>query len=463
MKSNFKKLVALVGMMAIAVSTMRAQDSGALVDALVKKGVLTDQEAEEIRADLAKEYATTSAGKLNISNHITQLTLYGDARWRYEYDSTRSQSGISGTNTSQINAEQWRPRYRIRVGADYKFTDNFNAGFELESATANDSANQTVGAGFEKFSINVGLLYVTYKPEDFVTLTGGKMKNPLYTTDMLWDPDINPEGAAEMFTWAVNDQFNVGLTAVEFIYADNNESNSTTNTYNPTTGVGTNQNSAQDSWIFAAQVPATYKFTKAISATIAPGFYTRTGGSTSTWVSSGATPNTGAPVLASAEANSYLNQIAAPGDVTFKLFNQKAKFYWDFVFNASGEDRIKNVYGINNGQNMDLRDDIAWLAGFQLGDNKKKGDWLVGIDFRQTGLASVDPNLSDSDFGDGYLNQQGIKVRTGYNFTDFLTGNITYYDTWNYKSSLGNATVNGANINGINSSSRLDFDLNWKF
>ena len=40
----------------------RAQDSGALLDLLVRKGLITDQEAEDVRADLVKENAATPAG-----------------------------------------------------------------------------------------------------------------------------------------------------------------------------------------------------------------------------------------------------------------------------------------------------------------------------------------------------------------------------------------------------------------
>ena len=35
-----------------------AQDSGALVNALIRKGILTTQEAEDIRADLVREAAS---------------------------------------------------------------------------------------------------------------------------------------------------------------------------------------------------------------------------------------------------------------------------------------------------------------------------------------------------------------------------------------------------------------------
>ena len=45
---------------------VQAQDNGALLDLLVKKRILTDQEAEEIRGELTKDYSTTSAGKLKM-------------------------------------------------------------------------------------------------------------------------------------------------------------------------------------------------------------------------------------------------------------------------------------------------------------------------------------------------------------------------------------------------------------
>ena len=198
MKALTKRIFALVGVLALGLSAVRAQDT-ALIDALVKKGVLSDQEAEDIRADIAKEYSETPAGKLSIANHITNLTLYGDARVRFEYLDERAQASPGGgPGTGGYTSTTNRNRYRIRVGANYTFTDNFSAGVELESATAGDSANQSFGSEYGKFPINVGLVYLTWKPTDWATLTGGKIRNPLYTTDLVWDPDINPEGAAEI-------------------------------------------------------------------------------------------------------------------------------------------------------------------------------------------------------------------------------------------------------------------------
>ncbi|HLC14090.1 MAG TPA: hypothetical protein VJK31_12615, partial [Chthoniobacterales bacterium] len=85
----------------------RAQDAGALLDLLVRKKIITDQEAEEVRADLTKEAAATSAGKWKLSTPITELELYGDARLRYEYRSGQTEGGVSPPN-------DWQERKRER-------------------------------------------------------------------------------------------------------------------------------------------------------------------------------------------------------------------------------------------------------------------------------------------------------------------------------------------------------------
>jgi len=85
---KFTKSLVLLGCFAAGLcSQASAQDSGALIDALIKKGILSDQEAEDIRADLSRDYATqSSAGKLDISSNVTRLRLSGDARVRYQFD-----------------------------------------------------------------------------------------------------------------------------------------------------------------------------------------------------------------------------------------------------------------------------------------------------------------------------------------------------------------------------------------
>ena len=240
MKAQYSILgmAALCAALFLAPTYVRAQSDGALLDALVKKGVLSDQEAESIRADETRDNALTPAGKLQLSDSVKSLTFYGDARLRYEYlDETPQQPGLGGAGGAALghNASTTnRSRYRLRFGFDYTFSDHFSAGFELESNTADDSANQSFGSEFAKFGINVGLIYLKWQPTDWLTLTGGKQKNPLYTTDLVWDPDINPEGGSEAAVFHPMDNLSIGFTGGQFIYADNNDFN---NTYTSPTAI----------------------------------------------------------------------------------------------------------------------------------------------------------------------------------------------------------------------------------
>jgi hypothetical protein len=530
MKPLKKVILAVAGMLALGIIATKAQESDALLDALVKKGVLSDQEAEDIRADAAKSFAGTPAGKLAFSDSIVQIKFYGDARLRWEYlDETpqdRFLSAAYGHNTTTTD----RLRYRIRVGSEITLTDKFKAGFELESATAGDSANQTFGNAYSKEPINVGLVYLEYDPTNWLTLQGGKFKNPLYTTDLMWDPDINPEGGNEQFNFKFpldfgststttpssdpkamattssepilpNASLSVGFTAAQLIYADNNEYTS------PISGL-TNRT---DVWQFVEQVPIQFNFDKNTFVKVVPGFDSYMDGgndslsgsvtaSTSTAIGGGSSVT-----FASPHAADDLQIFTAPGEVDWQVGTLPMKAYWDLAWNLDGKQRVQDVYFGNlpvsqggaavnandtatKNQNRALGDNVAWLAGLQVGNAKKKGDWALKGDFRQTGLGSVDPNTNDSDFADSFLNQQGVKVQGTYMLTDFLSGSVTFYDTWAYKNNLLNgtagqvpgglplaggagtgATVAGgttsatADLVGIHTSQRVQVDMMWKF
>ena len=193
---------ALIGMTSAAF----AQDSGPLLDLLVKKGIINDQEAENLRAELVKDFAAnTSAGKLNLGSTLTELRIFGDARVRYE-----SRTGELPSGDTQ---ERDRFRYRFRAGLTGKLVNDWSFGVRLETATGSRSSNVTMGdeasgAPFAKGTsttnndgVYVGQLYLTYAPSPMFSITAGRMPNPLNTTLMVWDGDINPEGLAEQFKY----------------------------------------------------------------------------------------------------------------------------------------------------------------------------------------------------------------------------------------------------------------------
>src|SRR5438128_12545217 len=140
----FKRFMYIVAAAALIVGGVaaRAKDAGALLDLLVRKKIITDQEAEEVRADLTKEAAATSAGKWKLSTPITELELYGDARLRYEYRSGQTEGDVSPPNDWQ---ERKRERYRLRIGLRGGLADDWFLGVLLGVSQNPRSTDMTFG------------------------------------------------------------------------------------------------------------------------------------------------------------------------------------------------------------------------------------------------------------------------------------------------------------------------------
>src|SRR6478736_5587716 len=194
----------------------RGQDAGALLDLLVRKKLITVQEAEEVRTELVKESASTAAGKWKLSTPITEIELYGDVRLRYEYRGGRLPDHDQfGQDNQNDWYERHRERYRLRVGLRGTLADDWFFGLRLETNSDPRSTNVTFGGEssggpFAKGDdgIFVGQAYFGYTGFPDFKFTGGRMPQPLITTSMVWDDDINPEGLAEQ--WKHTFTFNIG-------------------------------------------------------------------------------------------------------------------------------------------------------------------------------------------------------------------------------------------------------------
>src|SRR2546430_6872577 len=232
---KFVLIAVIFSFLAAPMSMLRAQDAGALLDLLVRKKLINDQEAEEVRAELTKEAATTSGGKWKLSSPITELELYGDVRVRYEYRGGRRPDDVLQENDWQ---ERERERYRLRIGLRGTLADDWFFGVRLETSNKRNSTNVTFGndgtsgtpavpnGPFAKDDdgLFIGQAYLGYKGFKDITLTGGKMPNPLVTTLMVWDADINPEGAAEQWKHSFTFSFGEsGVAQAEQSYSKDNK------------------------------------------------------------------------------------------------------------------------------------------------------------------------------------------------------------------------------------------------
>ena len=475
----------------------RAQDAGALLDLLVKKRLITDQEAEEVRADLTKDTAATSAGKLKLSTPITELELYGDIRTRYEIR-TGEVGRPNVVDRDGDNSQRNRARYRLRLGLRGTLSDDWFFGLRLETSSNPRSTNVTIGGDsasgpFAKNDdgINVGQAYLGYRGIHDVTLTAGRMPNPLITTSMVWDGDINPEGVSEQWKHTFNLSFGGGATEAsaissgkdgknvaavattsephkitidvfanlaQFVYDDSNPEN----TLGPSVrGVPKN-----DAFLLAWQIGAKVNFTKTVYLQVAPTLYNYTG--------AGDTFNrrfSGDPDFLRRTGNTFvrtaLNQTGVnslliydmPAEFGFTIHDIPMRIFGDFAVNLEGDDRALAAGHPTKGDQR-----YAYQIGLGIGKIKVKHDWAISGFWQHAEQYSLDPNLVDSDLFDSRVNMEGFAITAGYALSDAVTANLTYGYGSQIDHDLGTGGTGDAfSINPLRKYSIFQADLSVKF
>jgi hypothetical protein len=177
---------------------------------------------EQIRQEVVAQAKTEQWGDVNaVPEWVGRLKWEGDFRLRYQDDlfADGNDIGINfidepyglGSTTSPINTETDRQRLRVRarLGLTAKITDYVSTGFRLTTGNTGDpvSTNQTLGNDFNKYSLVLDRAFVKAKPWDWLSVSGGRMPNPFFSTDLVWDDDLNFDGVAATFTpWARSDR-----------------------------------------------------------------------------------------------------------------------------------------------------------------------------------------------------------------------------------------------------------------
>ena len=465
---------------------VHAQDSSALLDILVKKKVISDQEAEEVRADLMKEYTTTSASKINISAPVKELKIYGDTRMRYEYRAAQSQANPSDSS----NADRFR--YRLRLGMDVKLVDNWFFGTRLETSTSPRSSNVTMsqtggGQAYTKTNdgVYVGQLYIKNTPFPWLALTAGKMVNPFVSTPMVWDPDINPIGFAEQIKYTFGPFEGAGKSV-----ADGKGGKSTMEPAEPSEftldvfgnfgelvyDTATPQNSfgntptKTDTFQFVWQVGARANFNKTTFFQTAPSFIFYSSTRNADYGTYQGVNNTysGAPGGNQSGINN-LQIFDIPTEFDWTMAGLPFRVFGDFAYNMQGAERAKAAQNLATVKAANVGgQNIAWQAGLGVNKINKKGDWAIMGYWQSSGQYALDPNMIDDDIFDAHLNMQGPAFKAEYALTSAVTLDVIYNYGMILNGSLGTGGAGGT-MNGTTSTpaehsyNLLELDVNLKF
>jgi hypothetical protein len=436
-----------IGLLPLAVHSIQAGSASApdkvaatdnaLVNALVKKGVLSNEEAKSISDDLDKQYQATPGGFLSVgSKAVTGLKLYGDMRLRYEYDHLRNASGD--------NRERTRYRYRVRVGAEYTFTENFSSGLRLGTGQARNSTYGDGGTGNASYNSNdtlyVDLVYLDWKKAfgaDWLALTAGRMVQPHnLTSNWTWDSDINPDGGViKLGEWKATDHFSIGSTHGAYVWTDQMDNGFAADGFN-------------DVWLFINQVDFGYKFGKDWKFRLSPGFVSAIGDGKA---GIGGTTNF--------NDVSDLNVLSVNASLSTPFFikGTKGSLYGEYGVNLTADDMGERLL-----TNHDGGDNQYFVIGYKVSAGKGKGSWSVDATYAYFEALSWSGALVDSSFNGGKLNGHGFGVQVAYGLTDNITTSVNYRKSWSINDNLTGSAA--ADLGGTQDGTDLvQVDLTWKF
>lgn len=501
LKNKTKVSLAAAVSMSMAFAPQIHADSSDAVDHLLnkleQKGVLTESEANELKAEESADETNQPPPQPSVwkvANTFKSIQLFGDVRLRYEY---RGADNIPGATPGTYYRERYR--YALRFGIRGDLVDNFYYGIRLETGTwarspwdtfgNNGTAGSVSPSDKSSSGINIGQIYLGWRPTDWLQLTAGRMAQPLYTTPMVWSSNLNPEGFFEKLNYDIGNA-NVFASFGQFDYQD------------PTEAI---EIPSSDLFVLAWQLGVKGSITKDLSYEVAPVLYNYTGtgsganGLGQPFVGQGnaAGVNAGIPGASAANVTAY-NEVGVdqllvldiPGELDFQM-NQtplgplQLRVFGDFALNLDGAARASDAFkadpaafpGMNGpaiGQNK------AYQVGFGIGNQgplygpmqglvygttSKKNTWEARFYWQRVEQYSLDPNLLDADFFEAAANLQGVYVAVAYSVTDAIICTARYGYATRIDNSLGTASsgLDIPNINPINNYNVLQMDLTWRF
>lgn len=524
-RKNRGILVAVILVIVAGISTViveAADQPDPLLDLFVKKGFVTQQEADSVKAE-ADAMRTNNesayaglASKWKIRDAIKNVELFGDIRLRYEHREAL------GPTDQGIKLD--RGRYAIRLGIRGDAYDHFYYGLRVETASNPRSPWVTFGQastasppyngpfGKSTAGIGIGQAYIGWKPTSWMDITVGQMPMPFYTTPMVWDTDINPAGAAERFNYTIGEA-DLFANFGQFLYFDGNPSSASGGFgfgFNPTQGQ-TIDTIFQIDW----QAGLVYHIQTNMYAKAAGTLYTYTGlrrdGQTSpffggNFVGEGAYLGTNYSVVNGFSGypngnstsfgfpnNQYgindLLVVEVPFELDYQFPHVDTRFFGDFSYNLEGSQRAKAaavgyaqyLASFNNPppaltafkpQTDDVKAYQIGAAvashgnlGLVYGQNPGRNAWEVRTYWQHIEQYALDPNLLDSDFFEGRGNLQGIYVAAAYGFGANVIGTVRYGYAHRINSILGTGGSNQdiPQVNPIDHFNLFQMDLTFLF
>ncbi len=462
-----------------------AQSSDALINKLEQKGILTAEEAKELREESRQDFNSgftnsfdKAFGKITgMPDWVTGYRLSGDFRGRFD-DETGDNPGFP---------DRIRLRYRLRVGLAVNMTDNLQVGFRVASGDpapgsgygGNPNGNtSTFQDNFSKKFIYIDAAYGKWMPINdgtwMVAATFGKMDNPFALSPMVFDPDLTPEGAALQASYQINDQQSLAFNGAAFVLDEQ-------------------KLSTQDPFMYGAQLLWNAQWT--------PRLATALGIAAFDIVNAGMLTVDSVPVVNLGNTRNLVNALTGQGVSTYGPAFNYNPVIGDFSVTYTldrfplyqGKFPVKLATEFMENPGAPGNNEGYW-GGVTFGKAGKKGAWDISYRYQYLEADAWYDQMVDDDNGVFYSNQvngaptlsstfsggpiplgvyggtniKGHLIRFDYSITDALMFSVTCYinDLINPALNVSNVSFPpNSNVPGQpqNSMIHLMADLMWKF
>ncbi|CAL1239702.1 putative porin [Candidatus Methylocalor cossyra] len=444
---------------------------------------------EEIRQEVAKDLEAKVTKQVKaqakqekwgipaaLPEWVSRFKPYGDIRLRFEDqffgDNNRpntypnwplinAKGGITRVDNPWLNTTHDRDRFRLRLrlGLEYEIADSLRAAVRL--TTSNDfspiSLNQTLGQYGTGYQVQLDRAFLQYDyldphGHDWITAWGGRIPNPWFSTDNMFDQDLNFEGFATTLRMPFGDetpelkayqaiktagqqQLNMGYTKPNEVYL--------TLGYFPLQEITL---SAHDKYLWAAQGGLDWLFTGHSRIKLGLGYYH--------YNNTQARRN----FLGSTEYDWTAPQFFTQGNSLARISNDldpaneprlvglASKFHifdavllYDYTAFAPNHLMLVGNYSHNFGfdqaqilralgENIAPRTD-AFEVRFQVGHPEiaRPGDWNAWVAYKYLDRDSVLDAFTDSNFHLGGTNAKGWVIYGNYAFAHNLWLNLRWF------------------------------------
>lgn len=210
-----------------------AQKGQSSADRAQSTATQAQQSATEAQrlADQASANAVEAKTTLSLVNSKSQeedkkLSALQDILGRFRFSGDVRVRGEDIFQDCPTCVTRNRARLRVRFGLDGRLNQDFTAGFSLATGSLGDptSTNETLTNFFDRKTIGIDRGYITFNPAaaKWLSLTGGKFGYTWSRTSLTLDPDINPEGFNQKFSFDLHTPVlkNVTVQGLQLLYSE---------------------------------------------------------------------------------------------------------------------------------------------------------------------------------------------------------------------------------------------------